>query len=253
MKTMRQILISIGFTIFVLSKFPNSSEMFNRFLTPPKDFTCNELIPMLSQNVITLRVINRSQFDPIENCLSKYASENHIILIADKHTENNIVEEMMRQSELPTDPASFIKIGQMLAPSHLLIVNQIKVNLLFNRIEYGLYQIKTGKVLSKGNIVLSFYDHYFDFIKAIINYLILFSVILAAIKVIESPIHRYFKLQKERIHSYSNYKHALNLIKSDNLLDGTDLLISVAHDKINGGASYLALEKLRKIKNNLEY
>jgi len=252
MKSIRQILFAAGLSVLTLSKFPNGIEIFSKFLSPPKDFICKELIPILPQNVITLRVINRSQFDPIENCLSKYASENHIILIADKQTENKIVEEMMRQSELPTDPDSFIKIGQMLAPSHLLIINQIKVNLFFNKIEYGLYQIKTGKVLTKGNKVLSFYDHYFDYIKAINNYLFLFGLLLTGFKVIESPIHKYYKLKKERIHSYSNYKHALNLIQSDNILDGTDVLISIAQDDIKGGSSTLALEKLTKIKDYLE-
>ena len=252
MRNILLIFLSIGLTTLLISNFPISVDYSSKLLRTPKDLSCNELIPALPQNVITLKVINQSRFDSVDHCLSQYANENNILLVADKQAEDKILEEMMRQSELPTDPDSFIKIGQMLTPSHLLIINEIKENSLFMKIEHSLYQIKSGRVLSKGSRSFSFYDLYYDYIKTIVNYMLTFIILFLSIKAIESPIHRLYQARIDRTRSHQNFEKALVLIKSHNMLDGTDVLVSVANDNIKGGASPLAIEKLKNMKKFIE-
>lgn len=232
--------ISLALYIYTLTTTP-------RWLTQFSN-RCENKVSFSNSTPISLRIIDNSRLphDFKRKCIYKDIMNESTIIVNRKH-ESTILSELAHQSEIPTSIDQAIPIGELLTPSHILVLNQ-KGSVA----NISLTEIKTGKYLINNNIE---YSHATQWIKrnsTSIFYVLIFlvSVVLAfsLLKTLMFPIDKYINLREKRRVLDEKLDDAKALLIQNKINSASKLLVECAQSSILSPSKQKAQDLLGNLK-----
>jgi hypothetical protein len=174
---------------------------------------------------MVLRVKNESNLpqDIIHQCLNKKLAKIEAIAIVDRVSEKEFLDEMKRQSSLPVNPESVIQIGKLLAPDHLLIINDETVKI--SNIESG--KLLHSMSISFDPIVYNLNKNFILFVK-IIAFLPIFILIYYLFYLIFLPVQMIGKKLEDNHQANKLLRMAKDSLNSNNLRTASEQLVKCA-------------------------
>ncbi|OUR95704.1 hypothetical protein A9Q84_14480 [Halobacteriovorax marinus] len=184
----------------------------------------------------------RSESGLFNKCFSKLKSKN--IRLVDRDNEGKVLNELMRQSTLPTN--TVIPIGEIIVPGYLVTQKNL-IGSYNKEVVVKLTSIASGEVIWKRSSSSNFLDENFLIIALIV---ILISTGLI-IKIFFKPFEIAGKIKELKESHRDVYKEAIAISHAGNFKSGVDLLIKSAQLEDCLETKNKALKKLSEIKLNL--
>ena len=209
---------------------------------------CPSLLNMDNLATMIIRVVDNAKDTRtfINRCLYQHLAYQEGVKLIDRKNEKIFIDEMTRQSEIPSTAESTIPIGEMLSPTHLLIVEPIDTKLSIT-----LSNIKSGTIIqSKVHDILLAREYVFQNFTKLFK-IVSFVITLAVLLLLLYPIFIYLRKReaanKEIEILQHDYKIAVNLIQNGNIHEGSRLLTNIAQSNYRSTYKQKAISTLRKL------
>jgi hypothetical protein len=185
-----------------------------------------------------LPVTIKSDSEEFNNCYRKLNQAQ--IKLVDRENEGKILDELARQSTLPS--RNIINIGEIITPQY--IITEAISN---NGKKIRMTSVSTGEVLwensSKYGLFYSKINEVFILLSLISIYIVLTLLFL--------PYQRHVLKKKKKYEHQESFRNALKFIRKGNLKDGVDTLIDCAKSEECLETQLIANEKLKEIKETI--
>jgi hypothetical protein len=184
----------------------------------------------------------RSESKLFNECFTNLKAKN--IRLVDRDNEGKVLNELMRQSKLPTNVV--IPIGEIIVPQYLVTQRNL-IDPYNKEVILKLTSIASGEVIWKNTNNRSFLDENFYEISALIIYIIFNFLIRMFFK----PIELARKEKKLKGVHRKIFNEAIAISHAGNFKKGVDLLVKCAQIEDCLETKNKALKKLSEMKYNL--
>ncbi len=196
--------------------------------------------------VMVVRVIDNSHL-PAEftrRCFLGQLTEKEGVIFVNRENEPQILEELAHQSEIPASDSSILPIGEILVPSHLLVMNGNG-----NEVEVSLSEIKSGIFIFKEGFSFNpLFEAAKKYSETIFRTLLAFLGFVTSYVIqfmITRPLFRYLRRREEISLVKYNFNLAKSLIGENQFKQAGDLLVECARSSHETKSKNDALQILR--------
>lgn len=198
--------------------------------------------------VMVVRVIDNSDL-PSEfsrRCFLSQLTEKEGVIFVNRENEPQILEELAHQSEIPASDSSIQPIGEILVPSHLLVMNGNG-----NKVEVSLSEVKSGIFIFKESfsfnpMLESAKEHSESIYRFIIGVMTLMAVFSIQF-IFTCPLFTYLHRREEIRIIEHKFQLAKNLIGESQFMKAGDLLVECARSPHETTTRNTALQILKNL------
>lgn len=204
------------------------------YVAPPESIKkFQQLCPLnlkgIKLPVMVIRTIDNSSLSKslLQKCIYNQISEKEGVIFINRESEGMILSELARQGEIPVSENSLQPVGEILVPSHLLVINQTDQD-----IEISLSEVKSGAfVLRKEFQYLPTVELFKKNVFVVFNFLVFFSatIILSGLfHILLRPLFVRIEKQNDINKIDKDHKRALAYLKENKLYAASELMVKCA-------------------------
>jgi hypothetical protein len=243
--------------IFIVMISLLGSVFSTRLIKTPGELTafskaCPFEINMEKMPVMVVRVIDNSYLPKSfsHRCIFNQMKSDKEIVVINRENEPQILNELVHQSKIPADENSIQPIGEILAPSHLYVINEKDgwVEVSLSEIKSGIY---TFKEEFEFNPQLEIARQNIDSIFKFILFAGIFLLQLIALTFIFKPLFQWIRRREEMAEINHVFKLAQKNFQLNNIYDASRLLVKCAESKVDCHGKTKAIELLDGLAKNM--
>jgi hypothetical protein len=196
--------------------------------------SCPLTLNMVETPVMVVRVIDNTNLpkDFIKRCMFSQMTVKNGVVFVNRENEPQILNELARQSDIPSSQDHVQPIGEILVPSHLYVINQKEswIEVSLSEIKSGIYVIKEEFQYHK---VLETLKTNSDFVFKSIAFIFSFLISYFLVNSILRPIYRWLDHQEKVALLTRKYEQAKYFLSQNNMYAAGDLLVECAKSPID--------------------